>query len=141
MKCECSFFLSLSLFLSFSLDQEKGKKNKTFFLTHDPQEMPDLGARHVGQRVKLDQRSGPTGGTFKDRVDLHDRDSLPRPRGLVLALARHPRRQRLELAAQGLDLADAAALCVAVLVEGEHALLADQGHGLLGVRERVLDSG
>lgn len=117
-----------------------GGNSQKPFLTHHPQKVPDLGTRHVRQRVKLDQRAGPPGGPLEHRVDLHDRDGLPRARGLVLALAGHPRRQRLELPAQGLHPPHAAALGVAVFVEGEHTLLSDEGHGLLGVRESVLDA-
>ena len=116
------------------------KKKRQEALTHHPQKVPHLRARHVGKRVELDQRARASGAPLEHGVHLHDGGGLPRPGGLVLALAGHPRRQRLELPPQGLHLPHAAALGVAVLVEGEHALLADKGHGLLCVREGVLDS-
>ena len=54
-------------------------------------------------------------------------------------LAGDPRVERLQLLSQRLDLANAAALLVSVLVEGEHALLAHQlGHRVL-VGEGELD--
>ena len=54
-----------------------------------------------------------------------------------LNIAQAVRPQHAEVLAT--DLPHAAALLVAVLVEGEHALLTDQVHGLLGVWECVLD--
>jgi len=40
-------------------------------LAHDPQEVPDLQARGVGQRVELDEAARPAPRALERRVHLH----------------------------------------------------------------------
>ena len=89
---------------------------------HDAEEVPDLLGGHVGEGVVLDQRPRAARLALKHGVHLHHGHRLPRPRRLVLPLPRDPGLQAGELAAQGADLAHAAALAVPILVEGEEAL-------------------
>src|SRR5689334_9966435 len=77
---------------------------------------PDLLRGPVGQRVELEQ--GPV-GRAEGGIELDDGDGGARAGALILALAGHPGLHRAECADERLDLADAAALLVAVLVERE----------------------
>lgn len=78
-------------------------------------------------------------GSLEGRIGLNDGDGGTSARALVLPLARDPGGQGGELATQRTYLANAAALLVTVLVEGEEALLVDEFGDLCGLREGVLD--
>mmetsp|Transcript_26224 Transcript_26224/g.45115 ORF Transcript_26224/g.45115 Transcript_26224/m.45115 type:complete len:310 (-) Transcript_26224:173-1102(-) len=99
--------------------------------------IPNVVAGRVGQRVVLNQVAAVL--ALEGGVELHDRDGGARSRRLVLALARDPRLQRRKVLPQRLDLADAAALVVAIFVEREHALFADQFLDGGSLREGILD--
>ena len=105
---------------------------------HDAEEVPNLGARHVAQRVVLDKTASAPFQSLEYRVDFNDRNTLPRTGALVLALPRDPSAEPGQLLAQRFHLADAAALLVAVLVEREQALFPDQFHHLLRIWKCVL---
>jgi hypothetical protein len=64
------------------------------------QEVPEVSALHVGQRVELDQAAGPPAEALKGGVHLDHGHAGARPRALVLALPRDPRVQRAQLLAQ-----------------------------------------
>ncbi|MNS36605.1 hypothetical protein D3C72_687990 [compost metagenome] len=78
---------------------------------------------HLRQRVELVQ--GALGGG-EGAVDFHCRHLAAGARALVAALAGGPGAHGGQLATQRLDLADTAALAVAVLVEAEQALFLDE---------------
>ena len=93
---------------------------------------PHLPRGPVGERVELDER---TLGRAEGRIELDDGDFGAGAGALVAALARHPRAERPERSHQRLDLADAAAFLVPVLVEGEEPLLPHELLNRFGLRE------
>src|SRR5690606_9527853 len=97
---------------------------------------PDFLAAHLRQRVELVQVAF---GRGEGAVDFQHGDLAACARALVTALAGGPGAYVGQLAAQRLDLADAAALAMPVAVEAEQALFVDHRLQQFRVRGHDLD--
>ena len=102
-----------------------------------PDGVPDVLRAGVGQWIELHQRG--TALAPEGRVELHHRH-VAAGRALVAALAGDPGLESRELARERRDLAHAAALLVAVLIEAEQALGPHQALDRGGIGKAVLDA-
>ncbi|GER56286.1 ribosomal protein S12 methylthiotransferase RimO [Striga asiatica] len=102
--------------------------------------MAHVVSTHVCKWVPLDEASGPAIEAHEGRVQLNGGYLGTGARGLVFALARNPSPEATEGPSQWADLTHAAALLVAVQIEGEKALAANEGLDFGRFRKSVLDS-